>query len=67
MKANKETEVEYRTAKTSQSALETLMSAPEGIGLPSAGFFKKEIWQVFLSELDTSVSDRAALDSLFHG
>ena len=57
MKANKETEVEYRTAKTSQSALETLMSAPEGIGLPSAGFFRREIWQVFLPEPDTSVSD----------
>ena len=42
MKANKETEVEYRTAKTSHSALETLMSAPEGIGYPLLGFLEEK-------------------------
>lgn len=49
--------MEYRTAKTSQSALETLMSAPEGIGLPSAGFFREKFGKCSLLEPDISVSD----------
>lgn len=63
MKANKETEVEYRTAKTSHSALETLMSAPEGIGYPLLGFleekFGKKTCQMCQTELHLTLCSTA--------